>query len=440
MPTPKQAAFLLLPHLEALYGGAAGGGKSDALLMAALQYVDTPGYAALILRRSYADLALPDAIMSRAHEWIRPFNVRWKEDTKTFYFPSGASLSFGYLQTENDKYRYQSSAFQFVGFDELTQFEETQYRYLFSRLRRLENTAVPLRMRSASNPGGIGHAWVYERFVANQGGGRIFVPAKLDENPYLDRAEYERSLQELDDTLRKQLLEGMWITDPHNKPFRREWWRGKNRFHLQDTAAKQLTISRWISWDTALKDKETNAYTAFVVGEVTTDYKLRIRLVWRDRPIFPELPGIIETIARQWNYDDKLAGVIIEDKASGITAYQTLSAQAPDWLRPLLVSWQPSGSKEERANQAGVWCKRDCVALPHPSGEQWLADFETELFNFPDSTFMDQVDAFSQLVIYLEHWLAVGWHGRNALDELPEQQVNKHSRVQKALAEAGLYD
>ena len=69
-PTPKQQAFLLLPHREAFYGGAAGGGKSEALLMAALQYVDVPGYAALLLRKTYQDLMLPNALMDRSEQWL----------------------------------------------------------------------------------------------------------------------------------------------------------------------------------------------------------------------------------------------------------------------------------------------------------------------------------------------------------------------------------
>jgi hypothetical protein len=69
-PTPRQAAFLMLECLEAFYGGAGGGGKSDALLMAALYYADIPGYNALIIRRNLADLAMPGALMERAHEWL----------------------------------------------------------------------------------------------------------------------------------------------------------------------------------------------------------------------------------------------------------------------------------------------------------------------------------------------------------------------------------
>src|SRR5579872_5956543 len=95
----KQAAFLLLPNQEAFFGGAAGPGKSDALLASALQYVDVPGYSALILRRTYGDLALPGAIMSRAREWLYG-KAHWHDKTYTFSFPSGATLTFGYCEAE----------------------------------------------------------------------------------------------------------------------------------------------------------------------------------------------------------------------------------------------------------------------------------------------------------------------------------------------------
>lgn len=212
-PTVKQAEFLNLDCKEALYGGAAGGGKSDALLMAALQHVDKPNYAALILRRSYADLSLPGAIMDRSHTWLRGTAARWNGTDKAWLFPSGARLAFGYLETESDKYRYQSSEFQFIAFDELTQFPETQYRYLFSRLRRAADSDVPMRMRSASNPGGIGHDWVHERFIKSPAEGRVFVPATLDDNPHVDAVEYRKNLAELDETTRLQLEKGVWTRD-----------------------------------------------------------------------------------------------------------------------------------------------------------------------------------------------------------------------------------
>lgn len=210
-PEPPQQAFLWLTCREALYGGAAGGGKSDALLMGALQYVDQPNYAAIIFRKTYTDLSLPGALMDRAHEWLGNTDAHWDGTEKQWTFPSGATINFAYLKNENDKYRYQSAEFQYVAFDELTQFPEADYLYLFSRLRRLQGSQVPIRMRAASNPGGTGHQWVRRRFVDDvDGKGRIFIPARLDDNPHVDREEYTESLMELDEQTRLQLLNGDW--------------------------------------------------------------------------------------------------------------------------------------------------------------------------------------------------------------------------------------
>lgn len=109
------------------------------------------------------------------------------------------------------------------GFDELTQFTETKYRFMFSRLRRLKGVTIPLRMRSASNPGDIGHEWVKERFLRGGSPDRVFVPARIDDNPHLDRAEYAKSLDELDPVTRAQMLEGDWDAYEGGM-FRREWF------------------------------------------------------------------------------------------------------------------------------------------------------------------------------------------------------------------------
>lgn len=224
-----QTAFLMLDDLEAFYGGAAGGGKSDAILAAALEYVDTPGYAALILRKTFAQLNLPGAIMARSKEWLMRSDARWNEDDKRWTFPSTATITFGHVENFNDIYRYQGPEFQFVGWDELTQFDERTYEYLFSRTRRtkeLMELGIPIRHRAASNPGGIGHAWVKRRFITEETREprAVFIPAKVSDNPGLDVEEYRESLAVLDETLRAQLLEGDWgvfegaafvITDDH---------------------------------------------------------------------------------------------------------------------------------------------------------------------------------------------------------------------------------
>lgn len=113
-PTPKQTAFLLMnDKREILYGGAAGGGKSVAQLAAALQYVDVTGYSAILFRRTYADLSLPGALIDMSKTWLMPYTeskeVHWSEKEKKYTFPSGATLSFGYLENDNDCYRYQGA-------------------------------------------------------------------------------------------------------------------------------------------------------------------------------------------------------------------------------------------------------------------------------------------------------------------------------------------
>ncbi len=226
-PWPKQQQWIDLDVLESCYGGAAGGGKTDALLASALRFVDVPGYAALILRRTYPDLSLPGAIMDRAHDWLDDTAATWNDRDKCWSFPAGAKLQFGYCDTEKDLSRYKSAEFQFVGIDELTEWPEKWATYLFSRMRRLAGSQIPLRMRAATNPDGIGSAWVRERFgmpegkvIAGplwKGTHRVFWPSRAEDNPSIDLASYELSLEQMtggrDGVKWKQLREGLWIRD-----------------------------------------------------------------------------------------------------------------------------------------------------------------------------------------------------------------------------------
>lgn len=193
--------------------------------MAALQYVDVAGYDAILFRRTYRDLALPEALMDVAAGWLGSSDASWSSVDARWTFPSSATLSFGYLASSQDRYRYQSAAFQYIGFDELTQFDEHDYRYLFSRLRRKEGVTVPLRMRAATNPGGVGHDWVRSRFIdVPTSDDRVFIPALLSDNPHLDRASYERSLSELDPITRSQLLAGDWTARQVGPMFAGHWF------------------------------------------------------------------------------------------------------------------------------------------------------------------------------------------------------------------------
>jgi phage terminase large subunit-like protein len=225
--------------------------------------------------------------------------------------------------------------------------------------------------------------------------------------------------------------------------YKRAWWTD-NRYHMRDhwqlpwipqagNTRSDVVLGTYQSWDTAYKEGETDAYTAMVQGDLMADYRLRVTFAWRDRLGMDSLPDEIKARAISANLGDKpggkLRGVVIEDKGSGISALQTLKATAPPWLRPLLVGYNPGNNdKVARGGQAAVYCRNRSVLLPHPSPEvAWLLDLEDELFTFPQSAFMDYADAFSQLVIYLEHLLAGGYMAREEtpaeLKAAPAQDV-----------------
>ena len=207
-----QSVLLTFTGREALYGGAVGGGKSAGLLAAALRYVDRRGYSALLLRRTYAELSKAGGLIPLSKEWLGASDARWNESQKTWTFPTGATIEFGHVQHEDDKYSYQGAAYQFVGFDELEHFTDSIYLYIgFSRIRRrVELSDIPVQTFGSANPGGVGHLWVKKRFISTRAEDVLFVPATIADNPGLDRADYELSLIHLPETIRRQLMEGDW--------------------------------------------------------------------------------------------------------------------------------------------------------------------------------------------------------------------------------------
>lgn len=162
-PQPRQLAFMERPEYECLYGGAAGGGKSDALINEALRQVDIPNYRGLILRRTFPQL---EALISRSKQlYPRVYpKVRYIGTDHSWIFPSGAVIFFGSMQREDDKYKYQGKPYDFIAFDELTHFTLTQYTYLMSRNRPV-GPGTRVYIRATANPGGVGHGWVKARFI-----------------------------------------------------------------------------------------------------------------------------------------------------------------------------------------------------------------------------------------------------------------------------------
>ena len=398
-PTAKQAEFLSLDCREAFYGGAARGGKSEALLMAALQYAHVPGYAALILRRTYADLSLPGALMDRARDWLTG-RVAWHEKNKTWVFPSGATLTFGYLEYEKDKYRYQGSEFQFIAFDELTQFSETQYTYLFSRLTRARLVDVPTRMRAASNPGNTGHEWVKQRFlIEGAQHGRVFVPARLWDNPHVDADDYVLSLAELDSVTRARLLEGDWTIADAGSVFRREW------FDVAERAPDGLRFVRY--WDLAATEPhEGNRdpdYTAgALVGRAADGTYYLVDMV-RARLS----PAGVERLIRQTaERDGRGVRVFVEQEggAAGVGLVQRYQREVLDGFA--VRGDRPTGSKLTRAQVVAAKAEGGSLKLVRGA---WLGAFVDEALSFTgdERGHDDQIDALAGAVAMLARTGAV---------------------------------
>lgn len=288
-PLPAQAAFLGLHQrlgddkevFQALFGGAAGPGKSSALLMGSAQYVHIPSYAGICFRRHAIDLTQPDALLDRAWKWWLPRRddgspgAVWQAKKSTFHFPSGARIVFAHLSNPRDHLKYQGAAYQYSAWDELTQWDHArQYEYVgLSRLRRLSSSdqmQIPLRTLSASNPGGPGHNWVMEKFVGgidSETGEEIipqhpYVPARLVDNPYLDRETYIRTLMHLHPTVREQLLNGDWRAREQGDYFRAEWFGELLDPEVDTWAPEECVRVRW--WDLAGSTKAGASKTSGV--------------------------------------------------------------------------------------------------------------------------------------------------------------------------------
>jgi hypothetical protein len=240
---PKQLEFLRAKTDEALFGGAAGGGKSDALIGFSISYsMKYAGAKILFLRRTISELQKEGAAIPRMHDLLTGHGWQWNEQKKKWRSPNGSVIEFGYCEKESDVHQYQSAAYNVIIFDELTHFTEYQYTYMFSRCRSV--LGYPKAIRAATNPGNIGHAWVKKRFIdvapmgqiytynmkneltlQEQTLSRVFIQSKVQDNEILMKHDpgYVLFLQSLPEARKAALLHGSW--DSFEGQYFTEWNR-----------------------------------------------------------------------------------------------------------------------------------------------------------------------------------------------------------------------
>lgn len=237
-PSLRQAAFIEIPDSidEALFGGQAGGGKTDCLLNlpVARQWILHPRFKGIIFRRTFPELEREIIARANSQGLYKAFGCKYNKDRKRWEHKDGGILAFGHCQYDEDIKSYDSDEYNYIAFDELTTFNEYMYLYMLSR-NRSSASDLPSVMRAGTNPGGVGNLWVRERFVepAREGNviirttrvikdpvtnekrefanKRIFIPSRLEDNPHIvDPTGYRAKLMEMPEKERQAKLYGDW--------------------------------------------------------------------------------------------------------------------------------------------------------------------------------------------------------------------------------------
>ncbi len=380
----KQTEFVEDDRLEVLFGGAAGGGKSVAMLASSLKYVHVPGTASLLVRRSYSHLSQPGGLIALSRAWLAG-TATYHAATFTWHFPNGSTLTFGHLDSERDLDKYQGAEYQFVGFDELTQFPENYFRYLFSRLRRREGIGVPLRMRGSSNPGGIGHDWVKRRYIVEERDDRRFIPSLLTDNPSLDQAEYLRSLEHLDPLTRQRLLEGDWDATADGGMFKREWMHILGQWDVP----KSLRPIRY--WDRAATVPQKGRDPDWTAGALVGFHQG----VWYvlDMQHFRGTSETNEKRIRQVAEADTRRVPVYMEREPGSSGLDVISHYARRVLPGFTFRGvRPTGPKTERAAPVASAAEQGNLRLV---AGPWVSAFLDEAGAFPLGPHDDQIDAVS---------------------------------------------
>ena len=363
-----QTDFLAANEKEVLYGGAAGGGKTMALIADPMRYFGNGNFNGIILRRTNDELR--EIVWKTQELYPQAYpGSKWAEKKSQWTFPSGARIWLTYLDRPEDVLRYQGQAFSYVAFDELTQHPTSfAFDYMRSRLRTTDQT-LPTFMRATTNPGGPGHGWVKKMFIdpapenrpfnatdldtgkplvypeSHERAGeplftRRFIPASLYDNPYLtEDGAYEANLLSLPENQRRQLLEGDWavadgaafpefkktkhVIEPFEIPS--EW----RRFRSCDYGYSSYSAVHWFAIDPSYEtlycyrelyvSKHTGKDLGAAVMEAekgeSISYGVLDSSCWHNRgQIGPSIAEEMIAMGCRWRPSDRTAGARVAGK------------------------------------------------------------------------------------------------------------------------------
>lgn len=415
-----QTEFLATPADVAVYGGAAGGGKTWALLLQPLRHVHNPQFACVIFRRTYPQVTNPGGLWDESSTLYAGLGATSNVSSLRWTFPKRATVRFAHLQHESDKYAWQGSQVPLICFDELTHFSQGQFLYMLSRNRSL--CGVNPYMRATTNPDadswvkGFLAPWVDRehpeypypagklRWFTQDGGSIVwvdaawrdesglpaksltFVPARVTDNRALMRTnpQYLANLRALSYVDQRRLLHGDWDVRPEaGKVFNRLW------FEVVAAAPAGGETVRF--WDfAATAKKRAGDDPDWTVGVMLRRQRGQFFVldVQRVQAAPAEVERLVLNAALQdgpgvaigWEVEPGSAGKMVSQRWSTLLAGFNCRGVAP------------SGDKLQRAQGAAAQSLAGNVRMVQGP---WVGDFLSELHGFPDLPHDDQVDAFS---------------------------------------------
>lgn len=417
--SPPQEEFLAYGGFEGLYGGSAGGGKSEALLADALYGIEHPSYRAILFRRTFPELK--KSLIDRAHDLYPAVGGVYNGADHVWTFrPTGAQIGFSHIQHEGDETRFDSAEFQYVGFDELTHFTRQQYIFLLSRLR--SSKGIRPRIRGATNPGGVGHQWVFDRWRAwldprpeyegpraRSGqplwfvGGddavpdgravargtraslaRTFVRARAEDNPAID-PQYLAQLSMLDRVTRAYKMAGDWLVKP-----------GKGLYFHRDHWALLEELPPRAAWRKAVRAWDFAATPGggdWTVGVLLIHCPTAIRpWIVADVVRLQGSPGVVKArVLATAQSDGKGVTVCVpqDPGQAGVDQAESYVAMLSGFT---VCSRRPSKNKVLRASPASSQHEHRQFAMLRAD---WNLGFTNELHEFPEDSCDDQVDALA---------------------------------------------